>query len=645
MAVPTQYAKLLEPGRIGKLELKNRIVMLPMGTRFGGDDGFVNQRILDYYEARAKGGAGLITIESTCIDFPIGKGFKGEMSIDDDKFVPGLTKLAQVIKRQGAKAAMQLHHAGNDAALEFTGGLQPVGPSAITRPGYSLPRELTVSEIKELVARFARGAERAKKAGFDGVEIHGGNFYLIAQFLSPYWNKRRDDYGGTVENRARFLLETIKAVREALGPQFPLWCRLNGIEAETEGGITIQETQEVAKMAQRAGVDAISVSAVGRGGHGPYAHLTMIPRTAGSLLPLAEAVKKVVTVPVIAAGRLNADVGEKALRDNKADFIGMGRELIADPEIPNKIAAGRRDEIVPCIACYHCLNGATVVCAINPAAGKEQECILVTAEKPKKVMVVGSGPAGMEAALVAASRGHKVTLYEKDSRLGGQLLLAALPPEKGDKIEPLTNSLIARVRQAGVKVKVGTPATLKVVEETKPDAVIIATGTTPFIPNIPGIKSEKVVLASDVLTGKAKAGQKVVVIGGNLVGCEVADFLTEQGKKVTIVEMISALATTMPWIPRKELLDKLANKGIALLTNMKAEEVTDKGLVVAGKDGAKKTIEADTVVVAAGARPDVQFFKEIEGKVPQVYLAGDCAEPPGGIKDAIAAGARIARGL
>lgn len=642
-----QFRRLFQPGRIGKMELKNRLVMPPMGINDATQGGLITERTKAYYEARAKGGIALITVEATYVD-PAGRAGRFQPRIDNDTCIPGLTDLVRIIHKYGAKAAIQLHHAGR-AAQSSVSGYQPVAPSPIPLPAGlwtlepgEMPRELTRQEIKGIVARYGEAAKRVKKCGFDGLQIMAGHDYLIAQFLAGHSNKRQDEYGGSLENRTRLLVEVIRAVKESAGWDFPVWCRINAREFGIEEGLTLEDGKRIARICQNAGADALNVSAF-VWNPGPRTRPPMA-EPSGGMLFLAQAIKQAVTIPIIAVGRITPEIGEKALEEGKADFVAIGRGLVCDPDFPNKVASGRVNEIRPCVGCLHCIHmgikSQPLECTVNAAAGKEQEYDLKPAEKPKKVMVIGGGPAGMEAARVAMLRGHKVVLFEKNGKLGGLEELAIMPPFK-DNLQYFLNYQISQLQKLNVTVHLGKEVSLKVVEEVKPDVVVLATGSTTFIPQIPGLRAnKKVVSAVDVLSGKASIGDKVIVLGGDLVGCETAEWLVDKGKKVTIIEIRPEMATRLTYSLRQLILGRLADKGVTMLVSATTEEISDGRLTFRTGKGERQVIEADNVVLATGAKPNIDLLSALRGKVSEIHLVGDTVEPRG-ILEAVADGCRV----
>ena len=637
----SKYERLFSPGQIGTLKLKNRLVYPPMGTNvcIGNE---VSDRLIAYHAARAKGGVGLDIVENANVDSAGGAGLPFGLNIDDDKVIPGLRKLVDAIHKNGAKACLQIYH-----------GSVWAKPEQRQVFGAELPRELSVDDIQYIIQKFVDAARRAKQAGFDAIEVHGANINGQNQFRSAVWNKLKNKYGGSTENRARFMCDTLKAVRKEVGKKYPLWCRTSIFEvfyvgggSIAEYGVTLQDTLIHAPMFVDAGADAIHLS---QGGFYDYAwqYYTMCPVEAHGTAPfidMVEQVKKAVNVPVVAAARINPVIGEKALRAGKLDFVAMGRALEADADLPKKIAAGKEEEIRPCIHCNNCIETLSwadgVACTVNPALGREEEFAIKKAAKSKKVLIAGGGPGGMEAARVAALRGHKVTLYEKDKKLGGQLLQAAIPPHKSE-IKKLIDYQSTQLKKQKVKVQLGEELTASIVKKEKPDAVICATGVKAVIPadEVPGLNTLKnVVMAEDVLMGKAKVGDKVVVIGGDLVGCEVAEFLADKGKEVTVLRRTQFMANKMNPDMRMILVDRLRQKGVRLVPNIQYMLATDTGIRIHVRGGvtamseiaadAMKNIAADTFVIAAGSTPNTDLADAVTGiKGLALQSVGDCVEP------------------
>ncbi|HBT47713.1 MAG TPA: NADH:flavin oxidoreductase [Peptococcaceae bacterium] len=626
--MPVQPLTLLgSPVKIGLLELKNRMVMAPMVTNYAYHDGSVTERLVAYHAERARGGVGMIIVEASYVH-PSGKGFPNQLGIYSDRLIPGLRRLVDAVHAHGAKIAVQLYHGGRQTRSAVTG--QPiVAPSPIPDPTVGeTPRELTREEIGELVEAFAAAALRAKRAGFDAVEIHGAHGYLLNQFLSPYSNKRRDEYGGPLENRMRFLLEVVRAVRRAVGAQYPLLYRLSADE-KVPGGLTLEETRLFARRLEEEGIAALHVSA------GVYETAFWIiqpmylPR--GCLADLAQGIKSAVKIPVIGVGRINdPQVAEGILAAGKADLIAFGRELLTDPEMPCKAVEGRLDEVRRCIACCQaCIHelflDRAIGCTVNGRTGLEREFPLDRAPRPRRVLVVGGGPAGMEAARVAALRGHRVTLWEKRGELGGQLALAAAAPQKGE-IAVFRQHLADQMAKLNIEVRLNTEATPEGIRRENPDVVIIATGARPAPLDIPGADGGNVISSWDVLGGRDGIGRRVAVIGGGLVGCEAAEYLARKGHEVTILEMLPQVASDIGPLVAPLLLGRLKDLGVKMLTEARVTAV-DIGRVVYRRDGREEALEADTVVAAVGSQPEDTLAREMEGSGIDYFVIGDALKP------------------
>lgn len=643
-----EYKSVFEPGKIGSMEIRNRIVMPAMGTNFAETDGTPGSRLINYYKARARGGTGLITIE-TCGVTPVGgRAIASSLSLHDGKFVPGMRDLTDAVHAYGAKISIQLNHTGRQAALESNSRSLPVAPSAIPCPLTScydqgvVPKALTAEEIDEIIEDFAFAAMRAVAAGFDAVELHLAHGYLINEFLSPVTNKRDDAYGGSFEKRLTFARKVIAAVRQMVGTDFPIIVRLNA-EDRMEGGLVLDDSKKIAAATVEAGVDAISVSS----GMYPslYRVLAPIYYKPGFLIPYCAEIKKSVDAPVIGVGRISTlSLADKVISENKADFVAIGRGQIADPEIVNKSKNGQTKDIRSCIYCNFCsmdrlLAGMRLRCAVNAEAGREAEYAITEARDLKKVVIVGGGPGGMEAARVCALRGHQVILMEKKDKLGGQLLQASAPKFK-EPVQNLINYLARQVEKAGADIQMGCKAKGETILSLSPDVVVIATGATPLIPAIPG--AEMAVSAHDVLDGTVKdLKKKVVVCGGGSVGCETALFLDERGKDVTLLEMMDELAVDHDFYSRTVLLEEIGNSTIKVITGSKMIDIAETSVTVEDPSGAKKSIQADTVVFATGSRPDTALAEELADKVA-LYVIGDCRKA-GRVHNAIHDAAHVAR--
>ena len=641
-----QFKHLFTPIDIGTMKVRNRIVMLPLTTGYCEFDETIGDRFINFFAARAKGGVGLIIVPFS----PVHAGSPIEPGLYDDRFLPGARKLADAVHAHGAKIAAQLitsyHVILKDGIAEV------VGPSPVlNQMTRTVARPLTIPEIHYIIKEYAQAARRARQAGFDAVEVLVGGGYLLNRFLSPITNKREDEYGGSLENRMRIILEVIKSMRKEVGEDFPIGCRLNVAE-QMEGGHTIEDSKEVVQILEKAGIQMINVYT---GWHESPVPTVQAVLPKGAFLHLAEKIKGWVGIPVIAANRINDPVvAEKAIAEGKADLTGMARALLADPELPNKAREGRVEEIVPCLACSNCLTeilttykdwgtAASTICSVNPLAGKEGEFAIEPAKKSKKVFVIGGGPGGMEAAMTAALRGHKVTLYDKGNELGGKLLIASIPPYKGE-LQTLVMSLAARARKAGVEVKLTSDVGPATIEKENPDVLIMATGSSSLVPNIPGVAGPNVVLAEEVLTGAKTVSGNILIVGGGMVGCETAEFLRERGKgvtQVTVIEMLSRMADNVSPTYRPFFLARLKKAGIKMETNTIVQEITKEGVRVEQK-GIAGFIKGDEVVLAAGFKSNPTLDEKSKAKIPEVYTIGDCAKPRM-IKEAIEEGFAIGR--
>ena len=663
------FSKLCEPGNIGTLRLKNRIAMPAMGTRLCGVWGEVTDALTRWYRRRAQGGCSLVMVEATLAATAIDnlRLQTRQLRADDTCYIPGLAVLAEAIHEGGALAGMQLSAGGGAQAKAgpWTPGfqgvqeIQPVSPSGVPAIGRSdRPRVLTTEEIETIVELCGNAAWNVKQASFDIVEIHAFGGYLITQFLSPYFNKRTDRYGGSFENRCRFLMEILAAMREAVGPNFPLIVKYS-IEDQLPGGWDIDQSRALAEKLEAAGVNAIVVSSGVHGAKMPAVPPYFYPR--GIFLPYAEAIKKVVGIPVIAEGRLDdPSLAEKALTEGKADFIYQGRALIADPDWPKKVASGRIEDIRPCLACNECRQSVhdlrVLRCSVNAAAAREGEYDAIRpAEVKRKVMIVGGGPAGIEAARVAALRGHEVILCEKNRQLGGIMLLGGIHNEE---ITAFAKWMVAQIKKLPVEVRLQTEVTPALVGSIRPDVVIVATGGTFVAPEVPGTERPNVFSAQDLLklmngvpvkkgilmssllplakravtvaTVRRFLGsnfpikKRVAVIGGQFPGCSLALFLAHKGKEVTVLEESDHFGKDMEAHTMVGLMAEVEAGKVKILTSTKIEKIIDKGVVVIDESGNKILCEADSVIVALElAASDSNLAEQLQNSGKEVYTIGD----------------------
>jgi len=644
-----QLTRLFEPIKIDSMELKNRIKMPALSLRYARDMK-VTDRLKNFYAERAKGGAALIGIACSPTRLEISEAGDELVAIYDDRFIPGLRELADICHRYGAKIYAQ---AGVGYSWTFGDGpVELVSPSGVTTSGRPRPpfrigtpknaaptRAVTVDEIHQVVDAFGEAARRAREADFDAFECGVAGGYFISQFFSPRTNKRTDEYGESLENRARIFIDIVNSIKKRAGEDYPILFRLSASDF-LDGGYTIEDTKVLAQLAEKAGVNAFD---------GMYGwHESPVPAVQNSVAQghwvyVAEELKKAVSVPVGAGTRISDPLfAEQIIAEGRADFVYMARPLIADPELPNLAFEGRLDDIRPCIACSHCLDSmmdGPVACTVNPRAGREGEYTVEPTEKAKKVAVIGGGPGGMQAAIIASRRGHEVTLYEKGDRLGGQMLIASLTPYK-DYVAKFSQYLTRQVKESQVKVRLGQAISFESISESKLDIVIVTTGACPIIPDIAGVDGENVVLAVDVLTGCKEVSQTVVIVGGGLVGCETAEFLAQRGKQVTILEMLDRIGNDIGPSTRWVILGRLRKTGVRIEVNVTVTGITDKG-VKGLKAGSSEFFKGDSVIIAVGAKANKALVEALEGKMPMLYSAGDCVEPRG-IVNAIREGFKIA---
>jgi len=690
-----KFEKLLEPGRIGVFVLKNRI--LKMGSTLGffpWQEGHIQEEVILSYENLAKGGAALVTVGAAPFGVPPGRGYL----MNDDKFLPDMTRLAEAIRKHDCIAFVQLFHIGPMLPPFLRSErLYPVAASSLSKeelplPNFIPPKGLDRDEIKRIIEDFVTLAHRAKRAGFQGVEINAACNHLLNSFLSRAWNKRNDEFGpDTIENRSRIIVEIIQGIRELNGKEFGIVVLINGAEIGLKDGITPQESLKIAQVLEKAGADAINVRAEfytpfrdpNKRDSTHFPDVALYPEPPfpvsdlmedrfwgkGGWVPLAANIKQGVSIPVIVGGRLDPEFGEKVLRKGAADFIYFNRALMADPELPRKLMEGHPEDIRPCTGCLTCFDnnerGNPPLCQVNPTLGKESLLPISKAKKKKKVLIIGGGPAGMEAARVTALKGHEVILYEKAPRLGGSMLLASIV--KGLKRENhlgLISYYETQLKKLGIKLMLGKKATRAIVEAHSPDALIIASGGIHHIPSIPGIHNKNVLtsrdlherlwkflrfLSPEILLWGTKIwmpiGKRVAIIGGQIQGCQLAEFLVKRGRKVIIVDEGDEIGKGLPEILIKpRLIDWLEGKGVQIIKRAKLLEIKENGLSIQTEKEGKRFLEVDNVLTALPLMPNEDMLKEFNGCAPEIHAIGDC-KTPGLIVDAIHEGFKVGRNL
>jgi 2,4-dienoyl-CoA reductase-like NADH-dependent reductase (Old Yellow Enzyme family)/NADPH-dependent 2,4-dienoyl-CoA reductase/sulfur reductase-like enzyme len=643
-----QVRSLFEPIKIGRLTAKNRIVMPPMNTNMACGDGFASERNRDYYGERAKGGAGVIILEALFIEWAAKHRAFG-MGVSEDKFIPGLKMVAESIKEHGALAVAQINHNGRILS-EDTTGLQTVAVSTYSNPATGeLSIEFSAEEIQEMVEKYAQAARRIKEAGFDAVEVHGAHGYLLAQFISPFTNKRTDHYGGSLENRMRLPLQVVRRVKQVCGADYPVFYRISAQEY-FQGGLEINESMVFAQKLEEAGVDLLDVS--GSSLEQPHKLAKVIPcyyYQKGYHLASAEAMKKAVSIPVVGVGRIDCPKqAAQYIREGRVDMVAVGRQLIADPHWSNKAREGRLEDIIPCIACnIGCLgillqNKRPITCVVNPEVGREKEYVILDAQNKKNVVVVGAGPAGLEAARVAALRGHRVTVLEKRGQIGGQLLLASRAPFK-ENLTRILDYYASQFEKLGISVNLGQEITSAELEGMSPDLVVLATGGKPRMMEEPWAMKRKLHSAWDVLGGSVTLGHKVVIVGGGRTGLETADYLTQRGHEVIVIEISPRIGSDTGLTVRPALMNRMIRSSVNVFNRAKVVDVVEKNVTIE-RDGDRMTLKGvDDLVLAVGTDPE-KGLTPAKGASYDVYTIGDCSVP-GGIMEAIAAGAELGRKL
>lgn len=623
------YESLFTPFKIGKMEVKNRIVMSPMGLNAAHQDGRIDDDEIDYFEERARGGAGLIIIGCQFLTKELAQGSL-EGYLDRTHVIPQLTNLCEAVQKYGTKISAQLSCGTGKNAFTNMYDEPPVSASPI--PSMFSPdmicRALTVEEIKQIMKQFAFSAKLLKDAGFDAIEVHAHAGYLVDQFMSAVWNKREDEYGGSPEKRMRFAVEIVQAIRSAVGPDMPILFRI-ACKHHFEGGRTLQETMPLLKILEDAGVDALDIDS------GSYENIEYIfpPAYLGDacMRDVCKESRMAVKIPLLNSGNHTPETAVELIKSGDADFVMMGRPLITDPYLPKKLLENRRDEVRPCIRCNEDCIGriikrlTKISCSVNPLAGFEKRVAFEKTVKPKNVVIIGGGPGGMEAARTAAMKGHKVSLFEKDGALGGQLKSAATPDFKS-QLRELSDWYKRQMEILGIDVHLNSMITEDSPELKNADAIIVAAGAVPFNPRIKGIENAVDVIAAHIDPEKLK-GEKIVYCGGGLSACDSALETALNGKKVAIIEMLDEVAVNDHFINKAALIPMLLKNGVELYTGHKVQEIRTNGVKAQKKDGTEVFIEADTVVSAFGMMPYDTTARAVDKKYhTKTRIIGDCSK-------------------
>ena len=636
----SSFSSLYQPGKLGTLELKNRLILAAMGIPLAEAEGGLTDKMIAFYRARAEGGVGLVTTSFASISSDA--TFLLTLGIYDDRHIPGFRKLADAVHEAGSKLCVQLMHPGLLLLVLgwITEGVTVKVPSITPWLKKDVPyHELGQAEIDRYVELFAEAARRVRESGADAVELHASNGCLVSTFLSPITNRRTDEYGGNAENRARFARRIVERMKDKVGPGFPVIVRINMYD-DMEGGVAPGEVVRQAKAIEAAGADAINISSGLEYWTSSTIPCYLFPE--GPMLPMAGKVKKAVHIPVIAAGKISVELADQILTEGKADFIALGRPLLADPELPDKVRKGLVDDVWKCIYCNNCLNIDLDLfpgqCSVNPFVFREESYPLPRAETPKKVMVIGGGLAGMRIALLLTQRGHEVSLYERSPGLGGQWITACATPAKKDYAS-LAEHLERCLREQGVLVTTGVEVTKEKVLEMKPDVVVVATGAAPVGLNVPGATGEHVVQGHDVIAGRAPVKGKAVVVGGRFIGMEVAIMLAEQGRQVSLVTQAGLGEDGIRLEPMtyRALARRLVELRVPLYLHSRVVEITSKAVMMTLGDDIFP-LPADTVILAVGMRPENKLAQDLEGLVPKLYTLGDCVKPKDAAAVAVQAG-------